>query len=94
MGGLVFGLSRQAATEFSFFLAIPTMFSATLYELYKNWHLLGNQDAGMFALGFLSAFTSAFFAVKGLLNFISNHSFKVFAYYRIVFGLIVLLYFW
>lgn len=94
MGGLFFGLSRQAATEFSFFLAIPTMFSATLYDLYKNWHLLDSQDAGLFALGFLASFTSAFFAVKGLLYFISNHSFKVFAYYRIIFGLIVLLYFW
>jgi undecaprenyl-diphosphatase len=94
MGGLVFGLSRQAAIEFSFFLAIPTMFTATFYDLYKSWDLLNVNDAGIFAVGFLAAFTSAFFAVKILLQFISNHSFKAFAYYRIVFGLVVLIYFW
>jgi len=94
MGGLLFGLSRQAATEFSFFLAIPTMFAATLYDLYKNWHLLHVQDLGLFGVGFLAAFLSAFFAVKFLLNFIAHHSFKPFAYYRIIFGVMVLLYFW
>ena len=94
MGGRVFGLSRQAATEFSFFLAIPTMFAATLYDLYKNWNLLQAHDAGLFAVGFLAAFASAFVAVKFLLHYIANHSFKAFAYYRIVFGLLVLAYFW
>ena len=94
MGGLVFGLSRQAATEFSFFLAIPTMFAATLYDLYKNWNLLQAPDTGLFAVGFLAAFTSAFFAVKFLLHYIANHTFKAFAYYRIIFGMIVLIYFW
>ncbi len=94
MGGMLFGLSRQAAAEFSFFLAIPTMFSATLYDLYKNWGLLNSQDFGMFAVGFIAAFLSALLAVKALLRFIAQHSFEAFAYYRIVFGLIVLAYFW
>ncbi|MEO5573197.1 MAG: undecaprenyl-diphosphate phosphatase [Gammaproteobacteria bacterium] len=94
MGGLFFGLSRQAATEFSFFLAIPTMFAATFYDLYKNWNLLQAPDTGLFAVGFLAAFTSAFFAVKFLLHYIANHTFKAFAYYRIIFGMIVLIYFW
>lgn len=94
MGGLVFGLSRQAATEFSFFLAIPTMFAATFYDLFKSWHLLHAEDVGLFAVGFITAFASAFLAVKILLQFIANHSFKVFAYYRIVFGMILLMYFW
>ena len=94
MGGLLFGLSRQAATEFSFFLAIPTMFSATLYDLYKNLHLLHTQDIGLFAVGFIAAFMSGFFAVKTLLHYIANHNFNPFAYYRIIFGLIVLGYFW
>lgn len=94
MGGLLFGLSRQAAAEFSFFLAIPTMFSATLYDLYKNWGLLDSHDLGMFAVGFFAAFLSALLTVKALLRFIAHHSFEVFAYYRIVFGLMVLIYFW
>lgn len=94
IGGLLFGLSRQAAAEFSFFLAIPIMFSATLYDLYKNWDLLDGHDFGMFAVGFFAAFLSALLTVKALLRFIAHHSFEVFAYYRIVFGLIVLAYFW
>ncbi len=94
MGGLFFGLSRQAATEFSFFLAIPTMFAATLYELYKGRQTLHMQDAGLFALGFFAAFISAFFVVKIFLKFIANHNFKIFAYYRIIFGMIALWYFW
>ncbi|MEW6354226.1 MAG: undecaprenyl-diphosphate phosphatase [Pseudomonadota bacterium] len=94
MGGILFGLSRQAATEFSFFLAVPTMFAATFYDLYKNWHLLHGDDVMMFTAGFIAAFASAFAAVKFLLHFIAHHTFKPFAYYRIVFGLIVLMYFW
>ncbi|MCL5669303.1 MAG: undecaprenyl-diphosphate phosphatase [Gammaproteobacteria bacterium] len=94
MGGLFFGLSRRAATEFSFFLAIPTMFAATLYDLYKSWHELHSQDIFLIAIGFSAAFLSALLAVKALLAFISSHSFKAFAYYRIVFGALVLIYFW
>lgn len=94
MGGLLFGLSRQTATEFSFFLAIPVMFAATLYDLYKSWHLLGSNDIMLFATGFIAAFISGLLAIKGLLAFVANHSFRVFAWYRIGFGLLVLAYFW
>jgi undecaprenyl-diphosphatase len=93
MGGMIFGLSRQAATEFSFFLAIPTMFAATFYDLYKHWDLLHAHDFGTFAVGFVTAFVAAFFAVRGLLRYIAHHSFVVFAWYRIVFGLVLLWYF-
>ena len=90
IGGLFFGLSRRAATEFSFFLAIPTLIAATLYDLYKHRDLLQADDLGMFAVGFVASFISAFLAVKGLLRFISRHDFSVFAWYRIVFGVVVL----
>jgi undecaprenyl-diphosphatase len=90
IGGLFFGLSRRAATEFSFFLAIPTLIAATLYDLYKHRDLLQADDLGMFAVGFVASFVSAFLAVKGLLRFISKHDFSVFAWYRIVFGVVVL----
>jgi undecaprenyl-diphosphatase len=90
IGGLLFGLSRKAATEFSFFLAIPTLIIATLYELYKERALLNLDDIGMWAVGFVSAFISAFICVRWLLRFISNHDFTVFAWYRILFGVIVI----
>lgn len=86
IGGLFFGLSRKAATEFSFFLAIPTMFAATIYDVYKHRELFVMDDLGIFAVGFVTAFVSAFFAVKALLRYISNHDFTIFAWYRIVFG--------
>ncbi|WP_439537375.1 undecaprenyl-diphosphate phosphatase [Methyloversatilis sp.] len=91
MGGLIFGLSRRAATEFSFFLAIPTMFAATAYDVYKNWALLRAEDLPVFATGFVASFLAAFFSVRWLLRYISTHTFEVFAWYRIVFGIIVLL---
>ncbi len=90
MGGLVFGLSRKTAAEFSFFLAIPTMFAATVYDLYKNWNLLKLDDFPVFAVGFVAAFFSAMWAVKGFIRFVSNHTFVVFAWYRIALGLVVL----
>lgn len=93
LGGVVFGLSRKAAAEFSFFLAIPIMFAATGYDLYKNWHLLHANDLPVFAVGLITAFVSALFMVRGLLKYVSNHDFRFFAWYRIVFGLIVLAYF-
>jgi undecaprenyl-diphosphatase len=91
IGGLFFGLSRKAAAEFSFFLAIPTMFAATSYDVYKNWHLFSADDIGMFAVGGAASFISALLAVRGLIRFISRHDFTVFAWYRIVFGVLVLL---
>ena len=90
MGGLIFGLSRKAATEFSFFLAIPTMFAATAYDLYKNWALLRAEDLPVFAVGFVASFVAAMWAVKSFIRFISNHTFIIFAWYRIAFGLFVL----
>jgi undecaprenyl-diphosphatase len=92
IGGYVLGLSRTAATEFSFFLAIPVMFAATLYDLLKNLGTLTAADAPFFAVGFLVAFLSALVVVKGFLTYVSRHSFEAFAWYRIVFGLAVL--FW
>ena len=90
IGGLFFGLSRRAATEFSFFLAIPTMFAATLYDVYKNRDLFSVDDIALFAVGGSVSFISAFIAVRGLIRFISRHDFTVFAWYRIAFGIIVL----
>jgi len=90
IGGLFFGLSRKAATEFSFFLAIPIMFAATFYDVYKHREFLEWDDLGMFAVGFVAAFISALLAVRGLLRFISNHDFTIFAWYRIIFGMVIL----
>jgi undecaprenyl-diphosphatase len=90
IGGLLFGLSRKAATEFSFFLAIPTLIVAGCYDLYKHRDLLHSDDLPLFAVGLCAAFFSALLAVRGLLRYISQHDFTAFAWYRIVFGLIVL----
>lgn len=90
IGGLLFGLSRKAATEFSFFLAIPTLTGAAFYDLYKNWEVLDVSHIGYFAMGFFAAFVSALFAVRGLLRYISNHDFTLFAWYRIGFGILIL----
>ncbi|MDR3412300.1 MAG: undecaprenyl-diphosphate phosphatase [Formivibrio sp.] len=94
IGGLFLGLSRKAATEFSFFLAIPTLSAASIYSLWKVRHILEMQDIGIFAVGFLAAMVSAFFAVRALLKFISSHTFIAFAWYRIAFGLVILLTAW
>ncbi len=90
IGGLFFGLSRKAATEFSFFLAIPTLIVAGVYELWNERALLNIDDLGMWAAGFVSAFVSAFLCVRWLLRYISSHDFSLFAWYRIAFGLVVI----
>ncbi|WP_432744503.1 undecaprenyl-diphosphate phosphatase [Methylobacter sp. G7] len=91
IGGLLFGLSRKAATEFSFFLAIPTLIAASIYDLYKHRDLLDLAvDAPYFIAGLITAFLSALLAIKALLRYISHHDFIVFAWYRIAFGLIVI----
>ena len=90
IGGMLFGLSRQAATEFSFFLAIPTLFAATGYDLVKNRHLLSGGDLSMIAVGFVVAFVSAFFTIRALLRYVAHHDFVPFAWYRIAFGLVIL----
>ena len=91
MGGLVTGLDRKTATEFSFFLAIPTMFAATSYDLLKNIKYLSVSDFPVFATGFIVAFITAVIVIKAFLSFITRHDFSAFAYYRIIFGILVLL---
>jgi undecaprenyl-diphosphatase len=90
IGGLLFGLSRTAATEFSFFLAIPTLTAATFYEVVKYRHLFMANDLDMFLVGSITSFISAFLCVRWLLRYISHHDFSAFAWYRIAFGLAVL----
>lgn len=94
IGGMIFGLSRRAATEFSFFLAIPIMFLATGFDLLRSWQHLTPEHFSFFAIGFITAFLSALAAIKGLLLYVAHHDFRLFAYYRIVFGSIVLWYYW
>jgi undecaprenyl-diphosphatase len=93
IGGVIFGLSRTAATEFSFFLAIPTMFAATVLDVYKSWDKFTSGDTtvyAVYAIGCIASFLSAVVAVRFLLRFISSHTFVSFAWYRIVLGVIVL----
>ncbi|MEO6058300.1 MAG: undecaprenyl-diphosphate phosphatase [Gemmatimonadales bacterium] len=91
MGGYAMGLSRRAATEFSFFLSIPVMFAATCYDLLKSRGALSGADAPAFAVGFAVAFVSALIVVKAFLRYVSGHSFAVFAWYRIALGVLLLL---
>ena len=93
MGGLLFGLSRQAATEFSFFLAIPTMFAATSFDLLQSWHALSQEALLFIAVGFMVSFVSALVAIRALLWYVGHHNFRAFAWYRILFGMLVLLFF-
>jgi len=94
IGGMLLGLSRKAATDFSFYLAIPTLIGAGAYSLYKERALLSLADAPMFGVGLVMSFLSAWLCIRWLLSFISTHSFVGFAYYRIAFGLLVLLTAW
>jgi undecaprenyl-diphosphatase len=91
IGGMLFGLSRKASTDFSFYLAIPTLIGAGVYSLYKERALLSMADIPMFGVGLLFSFLSAWVCIRWLLQYIASHSFVVFAWYRIVFGLLVLL---
>lgn len=93
LGGVAFRLSRKTATEFSFFLAIPIMFAATGFDLLNSWSDLSANDLPVFAVGFVTAFFSALLVVRGLLRYVAHHDFRSFAWYRIVFGVIVLVYF-
>jgi undecaprenyl-diphosphatase len=91
IGGMVFGLSRKAATEFSFYLAIPTLIGAGAYSLYKQRDLLVVADIPVFLVGAVFAFVSALVCIRWLIRYVATHDFTVFAWYRIVFGLVVLL---
>lgn len=90
IGGLFFGFDRKVAAEFSFFLAVPTMVAATFYDIFKHRDLLSTDDLPMFAVGFVTAFLSALVAVRTFVRFVSNHSYEVFAWYRIAFGGVIL----
>ncbi|MEO8537173.1 MAG: undecaprenyl-diphosphate phosphatase [Betaproteobacteria bacterium] len=94
IGGMLFGLSRPAATEFSFFLAIPTLLAACAYEIVRNRALFSVQDVQGLAIGFIAAFVSAFFCVRWLIRYVAGHDFVPFAWYRIAFGLLILLTAW
>jgi undecaprenyl-diphosphatase len=90
IGGMLFGLSRPAATEFSFFLAVPTLIAAGFYDLWKNRSLLAVEDSGMWAVGLVVSFISAFIVIRWLIRYVATHDFRWFAWYRIAFGLVVL----
>lgn len=91
IGGMLLGLSRKAATEFSFYLAIPTLIGAGVYSLYKERALLSVADVPLFAVGLVFSFLSAWLCVRWLLRYISTHNFVPFAWYRIAFGAVVLI---
>jgi undecaprenyl-diphosphatase len=90
IGGMLFGLSRKAATEFSFFLAVPTLMAAGAYDMWKNRALFSAADVPMFGVGLLAAFASAFVVIRWLIRYVATHDFKPFAWYRIAFGVAVL----
>src|SRR5262249_21876420 len=90
IGGMLFGMSRVAATEFSFFLAIPTLFAATIYSAYKDASLISAQAFPAFGVGFVAAFVSAFACVRWLIRYVAHHDFIPFAWYRIAFGAVIL----
>lgn len=91
IGGMLLGLKRQVATEFSFFLAIPLLLGAALYDVYKHHALFTLSDIPLFLFGITSSFITGLLVIRWLLRYVANHTFIVFAYYRIAFGLIVLL---
>ncbi len=94
IGAMVFGFSRRAATEFSFYLGIPTLMGAGAYSVWKDRELLSMADAPMFAVGLVFSFFSALLCIRWLIRYVSTHDFTIFAWYRIVFGGIVLLTAW
>ncbi len=94
LGGIAAGLNRHTATEFSFFLAIPIMFAASGFDLIKSRDFLSMADFPLFAIGFVTAFLSALLVIRMLIRFVASHDFTAFAWYRIIFGICVLLYYW
>jgi undecaprenyl-diphosphatase len=91
IGGMLFGLSRRAATEFSFFLAVPTLVAAGAWDFWKHRELFSAADVPLFSVGFAAAFVSAFVCVRWLIRYVATHDFRPFAWYRIAFGAVVLL---
>jgi undecaprenyl-diphosphatase len=94
IGGMLFGLSRKAATEFSFFLAVPTLIAAGAYDSLKHRELFALKDLGMWAVGLVVSFVSAFLVIRWLIRYVATHDFRWFAWYRIAFGIVVLLTAW
>lgn len=94
IGGLLLKLDRKTATEFSFFLSIPTIFAASIFDFYKNYNSFDSSKISLILIGFVTAFFSSLIVIKWFINFVSNHSFKIFAYYRILLGLILLVILW
>ena len=94
IGGMLFGLSRKAATEFSFFLGVPTLMAAGAYDTWKSRDLFSVDDVGMFGVGLVSAFVSAFIVIRWLIRYVATHDFKPFAWYRIAFGIVILVTAW
>ena len=90
MGAMLFGVERKVATEFSFFLAIPTIGSACVYDIYKNFHQLRFDDIELISVGILSSFISSLFVIKWLIKYVSNNNFIIFGYYRILIGALIL----
>lgn len=91
IGGMVAGIQRKTATEFSFFLAMPTMLAATVYDLYKHGSTLTSDQTGAIAIGFVAAFVSALIVVRAVLQFVSKHTYRPFAWYRIALGGVLLI---
>jgi len=94
IGGMIGGIQRKTATEFSFFLAMPTMIGAAVYDMYRNMDLLTSQDMSAIAVGFVAAFLSALLVVRAVLRFVANHTYRVFAWYRIALGIFVAIWLW
>ena len=94
IGGMLFGMSRRAATEFSFFLAVPTLIAAGAYDAWKNRGLFSPGDIGMWAVGLVASFVSAFVVIRWLVRYVASHDFRWFACYRIAVGVLVLLTAW
>jgi undecaprenyl-diphosphatase len=94
IGGMLCGLSRKAATEFSFFLAVPTLIAAGGYDLLKHGGEFSADDAAILAVGLIVSFISALICIRWLLRFVANHNFNVFAWYRIILGVIILAVMW
>lgn len=89
IGGMIAGIQRKTATEFSFFLAMPTMLGAAVYDLYRNFDVLTSHDLSGIAMGFVAAFLSALLVVRAVLRFVANHTYRGFAWYRIALGIVV-----
>jgi undecaprenyl-diphosphatase len=93
MGGLISGLDRKTATEFSFFLAIPIIFAASLFDLATNFSVLNMHHVPIFSIGFITAFVSALLIIKVFIKYVANHDFVIFGWYRILIGIIAVIYF-